>query len=119
MSDTPKYDPTKTDEPQAIKNPAGDARPVYDQYEVNQPSSTNAKAPEAGAQGGYGNGRDEDGHMEQEQAEELPDPAADDHFEGQASDNPPGGEGKPVPGEISDDPAARAKADAARPLGGS
>ena len=117
MADTPKYDPTKTDEPQAIKNPAGDARPHYDQYEVNQPSSINAKAKDADAQGGYGNARDEQGHQEQDQGQDLPDPAADEHFEGQASDNPPGGEGKPVPGEISGDPAARAKADAGRPLG--
>ena len=115
MSDKTR-DPTKTDEQQAIKNPAGDARPHYDQYEVNQAGSINSNA-KSGAQSAYGNSRDADGHSEQEQAQELPDPATDESFEGQASDNPPGGEGKPIPGEIAKNPAKRAKADGERPLG--
>lgn len=104
------------DQQQATKAKAGSPRPEYDQYEVNQADSINSQA-QSSAQAAYGNSGDEEGGHEQEQAQELPDPAADDNFEGQASDNPPGGEGKPLPGEISVSPARRAKADAERPLG--
>lgn len=84
-------DPTQTNEPQAIKNASGVARPFYDQYEVNQPGNMNAQAdadaepvtqagshsgdektvPEDGAaQPGYGNARNAEGRMEQDQMEQ-------------------------------------------------
>ena len=87
-------DPTQTNEPQAIKNQAGAARPVYDQYEVNQSGSINAEAKadveprtddkqasgsqssepladEGSAQPGYGNARNAAGQMEQNEIEDT------------------------------------------------
>ncbi|MXO86630.1 hypothetical protein GRI38_11400 [Altererythrobacter aurantiacus] len=89
------YDQTQTNEPQAIKNDVGVSRPVYDQYEVNQPGSINGEAQsdtqpmqqqqqqsgdksrepmtENGpAQSGYGNSRDADGREEQDEVKKTP-----------------------------------------------
>ena len=86
---------------QALDAQTGGPRPEYDQYEVNQAGNINKQSE---AQGGYGNGRDEDGQMEQDVALEEAD---DDDIAGAQ------------PGEISNAPDKRAAADAARPLSGS
>ena len=102
----------------ALDDPAGDPRPEYDQYKVNQPDTVNKPgiAGDKGAHGGYGNAQDESGAREQQQA----DPQARqrrDQAEQQADAAPEveaAGDG--IVGETSPDPAARAKADAERPL---
>ena len=148
-----KPEALKGDQPQAGHETGGEARPDYDQYEVNQPDNLNKRAdpgeeqsfdandpdpmaspsgpsPEdaaaqgqqqqqqgdgsqsqsmgsmtqsqgpksMGAQPGYGNARDEDGNMEQDEADAVADADAD------------GG----TPGA---NPAETARIDAARPLG--
>ena len=68
------------DQPQAVHNEAGGARPEYDQYEVNQAGSINgtsagasgqtaaeaAETKPGGAQAAYGNSADEEGREEQD-----------------------------------------------------
>ncbi|MCA0978637.1 hypothetical protein LCM19_09695 [Qipengyuania flava] len=90
------------DQQQALDAQVGGARPEYDQYEVNQPGNINAQAEQA--QPGYGNARDEEGHMEKE--------AAKGAEAGKEADK-----GKVKPGETSSRPDERAEADANRPLG--
>lgn len=111
----------------ALDDPPGDPRPEYDQYAVNQPDNmskpgifqTEAQesgdspaqdrdqpsAPDPEARAAYGNSQDEAGHREEQQAD--PDQAKRAR---QAA-------GEEPVGETSGDPAARAKADASRPLG--
>ena len=83
------------DQQQALDAQVGGPRPEYDQYEVNQAGNINAQAEQA--QPGYGNARDEEGHMEDEAAKDGKDTAK--------------------PGETSLRPDERAEADANRPLG--
>lgn len=111
----------------ALDDPPGDPRPEYDQYAVNQPDNMStpgifqaeaqesddspaqdrdqSSAPEPEARAAYGNSQDEAGHREEQQAD--PDQAKRAR---QAA-------GEEPVGETSGDPAARAKADASRPLG--
>ena len=86
------------DQQQALDAQVGGPRPEYDQYEVNQAGNINAQAEQA--QPGYGNARDEEGHMEKEAAKGAKD-----------------GKDTAKPGETSPRPDERAEADANRPLG--
>ena len=90
------------DQQQALDAQVGGPRPEYDQYEVNQAGNINAQAEQA--QPGYGNARDEEGHMEDEAAKDAKDGAND-------------GKDTAKPGETSPRPDERAEADANRPLG--
>ncbi len=99
------------DQQQATKADSDTPRPEYDQYEVNQATSTNKQSQSqsqdnSSAQMGYGNARDEDEHMEQDVSSKGL---------GNSLDAPSVKGAKP--GEISSNPAARAEADAERPLG--
>ena len=77
----------QTNEPQAIRNKVGTARPEYDQYEVNQAQNVNddtspqpaklddvgnpiAAGSDMGSQPGYGNARTKDGESEKDAAKE-------------------------------------------------
>ena len=86
------------DQQQALDAQVGGPRPEYDQYEVNQAGNINAQAEQA--QPGYGNARDEEGHMEDDAAKGAKD-----------------GKDTAKPGETSSRPDERAQADANRPLG--
>ena len=113
------------DNPQAIKAPAGSARPEYDQYEVNQATSINKRAGEpmpdqqqkakqgeqgsdegpgsSGAQAGYGNSRTEHGKEERDMA---------DPKEGTDAKKAKGDDERAIPGETSTSPTQRLQADA-------
>lgn len=125
-----KHDPTATNDPQGIDNRAGDPRPVYDQYEVNQPGSINKKSEHAGRRAGSGQSQEMNG-MKQSQQKTKQGGSITETGDAQAGyGNSKDAEGKseqdaakkdasgkdPV-GETSPAPNERAQADAARPLG--
>jgi hypothetical protein len=102
----------------ALDDPAGDPRPEYDQYAVNQPDTVNRPgvSERREARAAYGNSRDEDGRMEDPRAEQPSDP---DRAERQQQAERQGGgtvDGDGFVGETSPDPSRRARADAERQL---
>ena len=116
-------DPASTNEQQAVEAETASPRPEYDQYEVNQASSTNKQSMENGrmsqsmggqsqsmgssqegenggkAQTGYGNSRDEQGRSD----------------EGMRDDKTAQHE-QAIPGEVSDRPDEKLYADAHPPM---
>ena len=126
-----KHDPTATNDPQGIDNRAGDPRPEYDQYEVNQPGSVNKKSDHAERRAGSGQSQELNGMKQSQQRAKQSGGSITETGDAQAgygnSKDADGrseqdaakkkAEGTDPVGETSPAPNERAQADAARPLG--
>lgn len=126
--------PTERDDPQAIQARVGTPRPEYDHYEVNQPGSINKQAKDSGEkmaeqqqkaqqsgerQAAYGNSKDEEGRREQDMGTSNPQTGSERDKEGSGQNNDKTDatlDKAAIPGEVSQRPDQRLRADAQRPI---